>query len=631
MTTQGSDPLASVLVEPDAIALRCADGASVLVERALLDALPAATRECAAQGAPLACSLAQLATALPLLRAGLDRCDSASASAAERAALAALGVALRPPQHYFEPSASLAESTGSATGALVTLAARGIQNVYTEGRQQKQTYGRGDARVAKDDAYAEGSCALLDTALRFGAEQRVPIQRLGDGWAGVLCKCTLPPLPSGVRWRSDVAEQLIAEYEVVIGGSRIYHCSGALNAALGTAFGQWPAEQARRYAAADEAARANRSRRPWLLVFPLLVPPMWRGADLIELIALPYHTVELRVRVAQVSALVDGVALGSCAGSSLPTELRVQLEVDYVFMSAETRDNVRCGRPAKKDGDDAIKRAAARIARPQAAVAGAPQLAAGLAALRCFFNSVDRDADCRDAERAGLWNASTAAEAQRIVDRLDCKAVCTAILHDPRIAALWSRFCAPQAAMVERPSLGSNAVISQSDDCVGREMFLPQVQWESVTFDATADGAQRFQLNLSHPCSLLLLAFRCDDDAVMEAAEAHPFQTMQLLLNGQPFQGSDAIKAHEYNWLKCGARATPAPHQKHYLLPFSKDALAWSRDGLPCTTNMSRIDRVELQLQPNRAVACRWQLQVGAVNLNIGRQLGGMFAAAYSN
>lgn len=620
----------------NSVFLRCADGHEISVPEGLAAQIP-----CSAQQVVLPCTLVQLAQVLQVLKGEAER------SQASEETFLALGFEPQAKQHlHFVPN-GLEGRRSAGCGALVSLAAEGPQNIYSQGRQYRKTYGRDDERVPeRQDRYAEDSIALLDEPLRFNSSKSIAVSRNGDGWGGLLAKITLPALPQGLRWRSDIAEQVVRCFDMQVGGISVYNCSGPLNAAVCTAFGKWPLEQSLRYVnQLSEQERYARSRKPWLLMVPLLVPPMWHDSNLLQLISLQYHEVRIIFELAALERLVCGAEEGTPL-RELRLDAHIHLEADYVYEDGELRANMAQGMRATKEPIAAVEVAAVPckvLAHTQVAEVDPPRTAEELAAVNTALGRWCQAVSLGEEDARALCVARplTAASLTQLLDALSpsSRRICAAIAQDPRTAQLWSRYAAPQVALLEHNAPTGFALqatqaappkaatpLSQG----GSEQFLPQIQWDTFELDTTTPTVKRFPLNFNHPCSLIVVAFRCTDDDVMMEADAHPFQSMQLQLNNHGFQSTDAIKAHEWNWKKCEAVGSPAPHQKFYLLPFSKHALRWDKDGFPCTTNMSRIDSLTIQVDPNTALPTHWEMQIGTASQNIFRQLAGMGGTAFS-
>lgn len=595
----------------------------------------------AAESLQMPVDLASLAQVLQVLRGETSRTMELEPI------FLALGFEPLPKQAlHFVPDDTSPRVNGSA-GSLISLVARGIQNKHLDGKQYRKTYGKGDPRVdQQDDAYAESTTQLLDEPVRFGSTKQVRITRVGDGWSGLLARITLPALPQGMRWRSDVMEQVVRSFQLQVGGNLIYDCSGPINAAVCTAFNKWPIRDATRYVEQlKEEERRARSSKPWLIIVPLLVPPMWHDSNLIELISLHYHEVMVSFALA---SLADLVLHG---GKELPVlDARVQIEADHVYMDGATRGNIAQGCIAKANAvaeKDTPPREQRVIAHEQCAKV--------IDTLPVDKHNMAREALQLYRRHVLLEEADTCAliralQAEDLIGALAAlsptqQRICTAIANEPRVAQLWARYTKAEAALPlltkrviikdrwEKGETAQTQVITASEASYAglQQKLLPQIQWQINELDSTRNAVKRFPLQFNHPCAFLILVFRCDNDALMMEPDAHPFQRMTLSLNSYAFQSSDAIKAHEWNWKKCDALSTPAAHQKIYLLPFSKHALRWDEQGFPCTTNMSRLDTVTLEIEPNAAISTHWDVQIGTASMNVFRWSAGMGSCAYVN
>jgi hypothetical protein len=393
------------------------------------------------------------------------------------------------------------------------------------------------------------------------------------------------------------------------------------------------------YAAASGWERAARCRQPWQLVFPLLIPPMWSDEALLKLISAQYHDCKLQLELAPIAELIVGSA------ENLPRDLELKVEADYVFLDTDPRLRMAQGELPKT-----VEPKPVQIAHKLAAQAQAKVHPSGAEALRQWFGCVDAGQDVELAQEQGLFDSSldeSPTLLRALVHRMQHKAIAEIIVQNPAAAQLWTRFAKPDAALLtlnapkyvyetnglEYPEEVLHTCCGKPEPCKAPEksafstQILPQVQCASFSVDERSK--QKFDLHFGHPCSLLLLAFTCDDDAVCAEPDAHPFLSVRLLIQGQELLSSDPVKAHEWNWLRCGVPA-PAAGQKMYLLPFSKHALNWTKDGLPCTTNFSKIMEAYLELERNPAVRGEWTMQVAAVNVNVGVYTGGMFAMRYT-
>jgi hypothetical protein len=501
-------------------------------------------------------------------------------------------------------------------GALIPMVRTGVQDNWSKGAGFNTTYGK-HLPPLQDDRYVEESAALLNESVGFNSTKRIPIQRIADAVSNVLCKVVLPALPSGVRWRHDVAARLIERFRLEIGGQPIYDCTGLINAALCMAMNKWPANEGK------------------LMVFPLALPPMWSDHNLLPIVALQYHDVTLTLDVCALDQLVVGKADG------MPTHCKLVVEADYVFCEGATRARLAMGAapPDAKETKETkeTKKPTVQLAHEQCARVVPAVHPDGAQALRDWFDCVDAAGDRAIAQERGLWDGCLDCNPtllQQLVDQLSNANACQGVVRDPRCLVLW-RFAHPEAALLAQ-SKGKSKGRTVLDDkpqtiepqpSKAQITFLPQIQCRKFALDARP--LQKFELNFSHPCSALLLAFTCADEAVQRNPEAHPFDHVRLILQGHEWLCADPVKAHDWNWLHCGANA-PSAQTKFYLLPFSKHALQWTKDGLPSTCNMSRIDKVELELTLNRAVQAEWTLQVGAINSNLLQVDGGMGAVRFS-
>jgi len=493
-----------------------------------------------------------------------------------------------------------------------------------------------DPRLAEsqDDSFSQFTSSCFNDGMKFGARQSIRVPKTGDAIDGVTLEVTLPALSGNRRWRDDIVETVLQSIVFRVESSPIYTATGYLNAALCAALGKFPTHAAARYNALLEQDQIRHCAQPWSLIIPLALPPMWQNGNAFAVPGYSYFHVD--VQLERFAALVvDDYATNL---SEMEAEANLQVLVQSTCLSTDI-NHCLWSAPIHEEENRRVT-----VCRKELAVAVKPSLREGIVALKHWFAHVELSEHNRSvAYRAGLLDMhSRAGLLDSSVERpnLDyylahcgetLQRIAQTLLLKPEAKALWTRFCAPELAVVQSgKGVRRNAPTnSKSAAAVGEPLsgisFIPTLQY--ATFDLECGSAQVFNLDFFNPCAGLILAFSAKNAFL---CEADPFESIQLMVGGCEQQACTYTQAREWNWMQCDAKALPQRWQHMCILPFSQYALKWIPGGFPCTIDMRWCGANSLVVTPPLCSNVRWTMHVGAISQNQYMEMDGMAAMRYT-
>lgn len=478
---------------------------------------------------------------------------------------------------------------------------------------------------AQDDSFSQFTSSCFNQRVAFGARESIRIPKTGDEICGITLEITLPALCGNYRlydrWRNDIVEAVLQSVVFRVESSPIYSATGYLNAALCTALGKFPTLASARYNASSVEDQVAHSAQPWTLLIPLAIPPMWHDANAFKSLAYSCFHVDL-----QLARFEELVAINHEA-DAYPFDnanVNLQLLVHGQYQSTDLRND-----STKKQDLPRVK-----LCREELAVARKPNLRAGIAALKRWLAHVELSEHNRSlAYRAALLDEG--AEKPHLDYYLThcgetIQNIAQTLLLNPKAETLWTRFCAPGLAVVQRNKTAKRDVLAADAYAthwlppLDHISYVPMLQY--ATFDLEPGSAQVFNLDFDFSQTGLILAFSAKDAT---PCEEEPFESIRLMIGSVEQHACTYAYAREWNWMQCNAKALPQHWQHMCILPFSQYALKWTPRGFPCAIDTDWCGARSLVVTPPLHSKVRWTMHVGAITQNQYVQMHGMAGMRY--